>query len=311
MSAGALYAAVMEGCDSVVYVAGQRDSNGRVIAGTEQFLSYHPNRLLARRILAEAVSLFNVWQFGAAKQLLDNFLKAFPEEHIPQLFPDLHGLRLLCAAYQAWDAFDHSAAQQAFEKVNKSIIDRWSPQIACNKGWVNRLANKLKSQNLGDRLCEELLVDLWANAQRRLQEQRFVDAVARLYRLTELIAQFRLWHQHEIDTSDVDISKVPKQIKPLIKQYRHPQKKKIQLPLRAAYELLAELGDEIGRQGIQSGLQDALSKRNASIAAHGLEPVSEETAVRLREAVKPLLRNLVPSLNKLLEEKVLFPQLAP
>lgn len=34
------------------------------------------------------------------------------------------------------------------------------------------------AQNPTERLCKELLVDLWANALRRLKEGRFIDAVA-------------------------------------------------------------------------------------------------------------------------------------
>jgi len=185
MSAGALYAAITEGCADVVYVTGQRDENGRVISGTERFLTTAPNKLLARRIRSEAVRLFNAWQFAAAKQLLDEFLRPFPQNRLAQLFPELDGLRKLCVAYPAWDAFDHIAAKQAFDEVDKSVMETWSPdgQIARNKGWVNKLARKLQSNSLDERLCEELLVDLWANALRRLEEKRFVDAVARLYRL--------------------------------------------------------------------------------------------------------------------------------
>jgi len=48
MSAGALYAAITEGCADVVYVTGERDQDGRVILGTERFFTIVPDRLFAR-----------------------------------------------------------------------------------------------------------------------------------------------------------------------------------------------------------------------------------------------------------------------
>ena len=51
-------------------------------------------------------------------------------------------------------------------------MEIWSSdgQIGRNKGWVNQLAEKLQASSLDERLCRELLVDLWANALRRLRE---------------------------------------------------------------------------------------------------------------------------------------------
>jgi CRISPR-associated protein (TIGR02710 family) len=136
-----------------------------------------------------------------------------------------------------------------------------------------------------------------------------VDAVARLYRLCELIAQFRLWHQHEIDTSDVDMSKVPESVKEKLERYRN-EKGKVQIPLQTSYELLAALGDEIGEEWDNPELKHAISARNCSIAAHGLEPVSDEVAEKLKGAVEPLLRKVVPDLGRQIPNAE-FPSLQP
>jgi CRISPR-associated protein (TIGR02710 family) len=190
-------------------------------------------------------------------------------------------------------------------------MERWSPdgQIARNKGWVNKLARKLQSDKPTERLCEELLVDLWANALRRLDEGRFIDAVARLYRLAELIAQFRLLRRFEIDTSDVEMGKVPENMREKLENYRD-ERGKVKIPLRASYELLEALGDEVGKAWAQPKLRDALSARNNSIAAHGLEPVTDEVAYKLKEAIEPLLNSVVPNLQQCLQE-VRFPKLSP
>jgi len=110
MSAGVLYAAVTESCNSVVCVTGDRDKNGCVISGTERVLTTTPNKLFARRVRSEGVQLFNTWQFTAAEQLLDDFLRRFPQELVQRRFADLEGLYRLCRACRAWDAFDYFAA---------------------------------------------------------------------------------------------------------------------------------------------------------------------------------------------------------
>lgn len=312
MSAGALYAAIIEGCANVVYITGERDKDGRVILGTESVLSTRPTRLLASRFLTEAVRLFNAWQFSAAKQIIEEFLRPFSKDEIPNLFPKHLSFLKLCDAYQAWDAFDHIAAQKAFEDINKTVMTQWSTaeeQIAINKGWVNKLAKIFQSQELKERLCEELLIDLWANALRRLEEKRFVDAVARLYRLCELIAQFRLWHKYNIDTGDVDLSRVPESMKKILDLHRN-EKGKVQIALLRSYQLLAAFNDEIGLAWENTELKNAISARNNSIAAHGLEPVDSEMAQKLKEAIEPLLKKIVLNLEKKIQPAQ-FPKLQP
>lgn len=242
-------------------------------------------------------------QFFAAKQILDEFLRPFPKE-VAQLFSKIDGLRKLCNAYQAWDAFDHIKAKKAFDSVGKTVMRQWSSaeeRIAKNKGWVNRLTQNLQSEDLTKQLCKELLVDLWANAIRRIEERRFADAVARLYQLCELVAQFRLWHCYKIDTSDVDMSKVPESMREKIERYRN-ERGKVQIPLQVSYELLASLGDDIGKDWDKPKLKNAISARNRSIAAHGLEPVSCKTAKELREEVESLLKKVVPDLETLISD---------
>jgi len=199
------------------------------------------------------------------------------------------------------------AAQKAFEAIDKGVIHLWSEHIGRNKGWVNQVARKLQEKEPAKRLCKELLVDLWVNAGRRLEERRFVDAVARLYRLSELLAQFRLWHVYGIDTGEVDMNKVPKNMRRQLESYRN-ERGKVQIPLKAAYGLLAALGDGLGNAWQDSKFRDALRARNESISGHGLQPVTEEVAIKLKEAVEPLLQAVVSELNGYLV-KATFPRL--
>ena len=58
---------------------------------------------------------------------------------------------------------------------------------------LNFLENKISNGNLKIENLHYYLSDLLNNAQRRIKEQKYDDAVARLYRITELIAQINLF----------------------------------------------------------------------------------------------------------------------
>ncbi|WP_027719167.1 TIGR02710 family CRISPR-associated CARF protein, partial [Desulfovirgula thermocuniculi] len=266
-----------------------------------------PNKLFARKVLAEGRRLFNSWQFAAAEKVLESFLGRFSPGLVRRWFADLEELYLLCKAYRLWDAFDHLATREAFEAIGRVVVERWPEKVKENKGWVNQIARRLREEEPAKRLCAELLVDLWANAFRRLEERRFIDAVARLYRLAEMMAQYRLWHGYGIDTGNVDVERVPDGARGWLETYGN-ERGRVQVPLKAAYELLAALGDELGRAWEDLGLRNALRARNESIAAHGLQPVNEEVALRLKEALEPLLLKVVPQLNAYLS-RATFPVL--
>lgn len=155
------------------------------------------------------------------------------------------------------------------------------------------------------------VVDLLVNADRRIDQGRYDDAVARLYRLCEYVAQVRFRRRFGIPKDDNPTSKVP--IEALAAQApnlaRDLQSRKtltagrLDLGLRDAIHALAEAGDEIGRlmneryEGTgavsrtpRGKLGEFLDRRNQSLLAHGSVPVPETTARELREEVAAILR---------------------
>ncbi len=295
MSAGLVAAAIAEGIQQLVYVSGRRGADGRVISGAEQVITLKPAEILADRLKRQVVELFNQRLFSAALKLAEQGLG---EIHLLEHQRDLEELRVLCLAYQAWDWFDHRQAAEHFKNVNREMIARWSEEIASNKGWVTQIAGKLKPDApINERYPQELLIDLWLNAQRRMEEQHWVDATARLYRLTELIAQYRL-SQHSLDTGHLEVSKLPKELQGKYEQLCDV-KGRVKLGLEQDYELLSDLGDPLGQCYDQ--LQNALRARNESIGGHGLRPVTEEDCRKLSQAVRHLLDQAVPTWNEQVE----------
>lgn len=289
MSAGLVAAAIAEEIRQLVYVSGTRSTDGRVISGTEQVITLRPAEILADQLKRQVIAFFNKKLFSAALKLVEQGLA---EVHLPEHRRDLEELKVLCFTYQAWDWFNHLQAAEHFRNVNREMIARWSEQIAHNKGWVTQIASKLKPDvPIKERYLQELLIDLWLNAQRRMEEGHWIDAVARLYRLVELIAQSRLARQHGLDTGALDTANLPR---PLRSKYEglRDERGRGRLGLKQAYELLVELHDPLGRC-YDEHLQGVLQKRNESIAGHGLHPVTEDDCRGLAERVRELLGKVI------------------
>jgi CRISPR-associated protein (TIGR02710 family) len=121
--------------------------------------------------------------------------------------------------------------------------------------------------------------DLLLNAERRAAQGRYDDAIARIYRALELIAQIRLRTKFEIDTANVDPLKVPEPKRAALERHRS-ETGNIQLPLFAAWSLLAAMNNEpLGAWFAKSRscVQDFLGTRNFSILAHGDRPIDQQT----------------------------------
>jgi hypothetical protein len=89
-------------------------------------------------------------------------------------------------AFGAWDAFDHKSAAGGLAKAiyNGLPIDGRSD-------WSDLAAALVREQSAPWRALH--LRDLWRNAQRCAARSRWDDAVARLYRLWEAMAQCLIW----------------------------------------------------------------------------------------------------------------------
>jgi CRISPR-associated protein (TIGR02710 family) len=138
---------------------------------------------------------------------------------------------------------------------------------------LKKLINVQKQWERGYEEIEDILL----NAERREVQNRFDDAVARLYRAVELLAQVRLKKQYKLDTSNLDMSKVPESVR---KKIIPDDDGKVRIGQRWAYEILASMENEpVGTvyRNWERKLSDALTKRNSSILAHGNIPIDKTT----------------------------------
>ena len=161
----------------------------------------------------------------------------------------------LSAAFAAWDAFNHRGAEGCLRRYRDTAIGGRSD-------WSNLAAVLARGQDSPWGALH--LRDLWHNAQRCAARSRYDDAVARLYRLWEAIAQWLLRTDCSIETAVIQTG-----LRKSWDLYLHLR------PDGAAasfWQRPARFGD---KQGKEIELLDLrLSTRNKSILAHGWNPVT-------------------------------------
>lgn len=199
-----------------VYIGGiERNKKGLgvVIDGKEKILySINPWDLFAVEERKKISTLFNNARYATAIDLLKEIYKKVSENEKPfyQIMIDIVN------AYYHWDRFDHFKAKDYLFKGIKNLEIFLSGR---DNERLKQLFEKLKeNKNFLLRIVDEkdtdaLIYDLIANAERRAKlENKYDDALARLYRATEMLAQFKLEKNYSIRTNNLDLSKVPKNL---------------------------------------------------------------------------------------------------
>ena len=170
------------------------------------------------------------------------------------------------------------------------------------------------------------LPDLLNNAKRRISERKFDDAVARLYRSIELIAQLELLNKKFIDSKKLRENKkffMDKQkffdysfddefkddvLKWAENDFEDEDNSSFTLARKNSYLFLKELGVSWAEDLLDDEeLNKGLSSRNKSILAHGLNPIGRGTANNLYAIVLDYSKKYEEDIEKNME-KAKFPQ---
>jgi len=282
-------------CD-FAYVGGRersKDGVGVVLSGREeQFTCFNPWDALGFQAVEDAVTVFNHGGYAAAAALLDGAVKNAGQ---PALKRELATLKAVVDAYAAWDCFDHDKAKRHFDDALKNRNDLAAIFPHETRSLVARLerhrdrAAQLASESEATAAWVE---DLVQNAARRAAEGRFDDAVARLYRAFEALAQVRLREAHGIpDTKHVRVEQLPDTLRTEWAN-RGRDNRSFMLGLQDAWCVLKGCNDELGRRFFELGLADEqrspLVARNQSILAHGFQPVGKDVYTQLDEHLRSL-----------------------
>ncbi len=280
MSAALALSAVQLGFNNLQYIYVRRDEQKRVIPGTERFISLTPNQIRDSMLLQTAFNLMQNYRFASAIQILKNLHLLNETENLLR-----EQLITIANAYIGWDLFNHNRFVERYRNANLKSDYRLG--IFQVKEATINLVTKIKEAK---EITDLMIVDLFNNAERRFNEGRYDDTVARLYRTCEMLAQWRLQKKHGVNTSDVALDKVPEESSNWLSGYRN-QEGKIQIALEKAYQLLTELKDNLGAE--YNDLKGLLKNRNYSILAHGIEPIDEDVAESMLKKVGQLLSKYI------------------
>jgi len=303
MTAGLCMAAVGMGLQQLSYVSGERDPvTGRVISGTERVLTVHLGLLTAHEQKRRMVSLFNRRHFAEGLTLASRLADSYA---IPELRDEFKNWRVLFEAFHRWDLFDHVGAEREIKALDKGFIEHYGLNLDACKEMLGRISEKMSKlaesppAKVMPVVFPELLADLLANAQRRAEEGRYDDAVARLYRACEMAAQLALLDKGH-NTSCLETDRLPPEALEslgLTPDVKGP----VMIAMERAYLLLRALGDERADRYLDNPkLRNLLTARNRSILAHGVNPVDPEVCEELRKEVVEICGSFVEKLDRLM-----------
>lgn len=276
MSAALCLSALDHDDISLQLVTGVRADLHKVKDGTEESQTAEIGRT---RFKLKATQSLEAWQQYAYDDTLQQLRKQKPAHREDKA--RLTAIRELSRAFSHWDRFDHVAAQIILQN-----LPRYEHEL---KPYLANLRDLCRE---GKRQMPSRLLDLWRNTQRRATQQRYDDATARAYRLTEWTAQWLLETQANIKTSDVPLDKIPEGMA------LHEQKGKYLASLMQAWQLAALHGKpEVAEfwQKNEGRLKDWLQTRNYSILAHGFEAISQESWQKIETFMEDALIPLVLS----------------
>lgn len=278
----------------LISVGGDR-SKGEVSVGTEIINYQNLYKIYDRMAIMRIRYNFNTNRFQPCLDVLN---------YIVDMNIHKDSLVDLCKGYFAWDTMDFPHAYEHLKSIdlNYKEFAEIKNELKKNLNALGIIVNS-RSQNLKN--CY-ILACIINNAIRRAEEYKFDDAIARLYRSFELIAQIKL-EKYNLMSSDIDIDLLKEKglRKEFIDELENMREDgKIRIGLIKDYHLLNELDDELGKYFMEneSKIKDLTFKRNNSILAHGLDSQSKEDFDKFLELVIGLAKKLDKDMNKFLEE---------
>jgi len=271
------------------YVGGRertKEGLGTVVTGTEIVKTgVSPWQIFAVEEKKRVALLVSSYQYEAAIRIIQMMISEFDEKDAK-----LWGaLGQLIEGYRCWDSFDHSKAVKELSSGLKAFdlfrnlnllsapLEQFHDRTKANFEILTDMSQKT---GFFKKMHPILVADLVSNARRRAVQNKYDDAVARLYRALEMVGQIAFMQRTGCPTSDVDPQVLPESLRDeFICRYTSPLDNKIKIPLYATFQVLAMMGDATGLKFMEheEDFKGVISARNNSIYAHGLSPVKRDT----------------------------------
>lgn len=289
MTTGLAMAAIDDGAVKLHITSSDRSRGQATLSGYSAPVAVSTATIHARRLQeSELPALLKRHDYEAARQAVRR-VQAYADPD-PETARWLQRLEALLVALDAWDRFDHRRAVEVLTQLGDRRLDQRLlfplKTVIASRRVLDRDADEQNwPQKRGHGL--EAVEDLVRNAERRATQERYDDAVGRLYRAMELTEQLLLKltviqqvGDEGIETADVALDRLPADIQPHWRdkaagKANGKQNTKLKIGLTEAFDLLADLGHPTGLQWKEqrASLVAALETRNQSLFAHGFAPV--------------------------------------
>ena len=247
----------------------------------------------------EARRLFNHHNYAAAKFFLNKLREKIADPR------EIEIEEILAEIYLRWNSFNFKAAfkkmELVFNKIKQYGLKRNTKNLQKNYEALKILGSigDKKPEDLDNNCALHLIVDLYTNALRKSELGMFEDAITRLYRLIELISQFRLAKQG-IVTSQPKIEQYEKEFKEITKKLDIERGLPSELGLKDGHIILFILKDKIWEDKSVEDLRkfcSFLRVRDTSIIAHGLQLAGEKAFKNLNNIAKDFIDKICKDFN--------------
>lgn len=278
----------------LISVGGLRE-NGFVKKGTETIRSHNVYSVRDNILLYYIIKMFNDYRYDTALEIVDSLVS-------PKM--DKENIKKIIQVYSYWDKVQFNEARELLKEANFKF-NQLDPIRKTVKDNIKALSIICTSNSDNLRNCY-ILASLINNARRRAEEFKYDDAIARLYRSFELIAQIKL-NQYNLKSSDIDIN-ILKEKNVSEEFLNHLEKTredgKIRIGLVNDYLLLNELNEDLGKFFVENRktINNITVKRNNSILAHGISSLSKEDFETFEALVVELALKLDKSMKRFLFE---------
>lgn len=295
MSAGTVLAAVLSGFDNLQVIHGARE-NGIVKSGTEVITEFKTAFVNPGFVLKEANAFFKEGMYDACLQVLERI------DEDKEFAEIVNKLKQLAQAYSCWDRFDHKKALEKLKglKFGKEEIDEG---INRNKQFLGEMSSSNEIERY-----EYRIADLLNNAKRRAREGKYDDAVARLYRAIEGIAEYKLL-KNGIDLNNVNQENLSNALNDSSKAswLNKIEDGKLKIGLKDKFQLLRDINDRFSEVYFNDKeLQILLSKRNYSILAHGWETISKDDYDKLYNKIESIAKTILKDIKDYMKRSELI-----
>lgn len=282
----------------LIFVSGERE-NGIVVKGSEEVKNQNLFPIYDSLLLEKIEDAFNANRFETAKSLLSELVD-------PKINKEAY-YKLI----QSYSYFDDVNYVEAFNTFDYKLFSKVWPELA-DDFLKNIKSLKILNKETQSQKIYYVLASLINNARRRYEENKFDDAIARLYRSLELIGQIKL-EEYGLDSSDIDLDRlkeldIDEKFINSLKSLRASDGK-IKIGLIKDFELISYFDDDLAEFYAENNkrIQNIVKFRNSSILAHGMEAKTADEYEEFKDMVLKAAKVLNPKINEYIEDTT-FPE---